>query len=431
MTESVGSGMENTMRNHAEDNEEENKQAPKFDLASIIDRMNEQQLIVALVAISPELDDILPDDPQLKRDVESARKKIADRQLSLTDDTKQVSQVVEQSVHIHLWDEQTSARVKELGAGVINLFQDIKEKLVEAKKKYIDGDDRNVISFEEAFSGFKDGLRDMVDFITRRDRPENSQAETPKLSRLEQLRASAHEAAAYGEVPQELQNAIRLEELQEQIHEAGAHGEVPDELLEERKALVAQQGLKPWHYVLGALGAVPSKELIESLHQDDEKPVMRLASSAVGDVLDDELQPTAAAKVDGAFVFGQDDDDEEGYDDDDELVAVSPEPVASPAPEGRKAAGDSNFYLTRRFSGSDEEEMEALIQHLEGQGIHPARIGVDKRPMSWNELTVECSSSLEAQDALGAIDSFYEGSAPALKQTEGKQLSLSAQALGM
>lgn len=200
----------------------------RINLAAILEEVDHTRLVVALVATNPELEDILPDDPQLKRDVANVREQIAERQVQSggkNESADGVQNIVAQHVHIHLWDQQTSERVKELGASVVGLFQNIRDQLIQAKEKYIDGDNRDVISFDEALDGFKNGLGGMVDFMTRRDRA----AETPE-------------------------------------------GGYPP-------------GAGPWGV---------SKELVEALPAADEEAVVRLASSAVGEVLDEKLEPVSA-----------------------------------------------------------------------------------------------------------------------------------------
>lgn len=223
----------------------------RIDLASIMERMDETELVVALVAINPALEDILPEDEQLKRDVASVRQKLAENHLRLNDGPDSPSKigiVVKREVHVHLWDEKTRERLKELGTAVLGVFQNIKDKLVEAKAKYIDGDGRDVITFEEAYAGLQAGLRGMADFVTRRDR-------------------SSEPASAPW----------------------------PTDAPDRATADPSDPKIKWWGYVLGNFGAVPSKEYLENLQlkRDAEatKDVVRLASSAVDEVLDDELEP--------------------------------------------------------------------------------------------------------------------------------------------
>lgn len=240
-----------------EDETREERFQSKFDLAAIVDRMDQTELVVALIAINPELEDILPEDEQLKRDVANIRQRLFERQLRLNDgpdSSAQVASVVQRHIHVHLWDADTSERLKRLGTAVVDLFRNLKETMVETKAKFINGDGRDVITFEEAYAGFKAGLRGMADFITRRDRSKGS-----------------------------------------------PEGPWPADMPDKDTADPADPKIRWWGYLLGNFGAVPSKEHLEALHlkRDTEtaKDVVRLASSVVDEVLDDELEPVAAPAV--------------------------------------------------------------------------------------------------------------------------------------
>lgn len=137
----------------------------KIDLAAIIADMDHTNLILALIAANPDLDDILPDDPNLRNDVTDIRQKIAEQRLRFSENAGEINTIVERHVHVHLWDEKTSERLKALGASVAALFKQAMEKLVEAKTQLIDNDSRETISVDEAYDGFKSSFRGMVDFI--------------------------------------------------------------------------------------------------------------------------------------------------------------------------------------------------------------------------------------------------------------------------
>lgn len=268
----------------------------RIDLAAILERMDQSELVVALIAINPELEDILPDDDQIRQDVANVRQQLAERHLRLNDNPAQVGNVVQQHVHVHLWDEKTSERVRELGTAVVSLFQNLKDKLVEAKAKYLDGDGRDVISFEEAYAGFQVGLRGMADFITRRDRS-NDTAGRPW----------------------------------------------PADAPDKASADPSDPKIKWWGYVLANFGAVPSREYLENLQlkRDAEKAVVRLASSAVDEVLDDDLEPVAAP------------------------AAPKPEPAATaPAATPEKTA--SGGGKTYSFAGRDKSEPEPTMDDFDG-----------------------------------------------------------------
>lgn len=247
------------MRNPDTEKEDQINERNRINLAALLERVDHTQLIVALVATNPELEDILPEDPQLTRDVARVREEIATRQRRSSDNATNASEVqniVAQHVHIHLWDQQTSQRVKELGASVVGLFQTIREQLIEAKAKYIDGDSRDVISFEEAVDSFKSGLGDMIDFLTRRDRA----ATTPKATTIPKATTTS-------------------------------------------KATPKKN--KP-HDIVGPWEA--AKRRVETLPSADKEAVVRLAASAAGEVLDKHLKPvsnTATKASTAAYKFGK------------------------------------------------------------------------------------------------------------------------------
>lgn len=137
----------------------------KLDLAEIMARMDHTTLAVALIAANPDLDDILPDDSKLKQDMADIRARIAERRLRLDQHPGEINSIVEKHVHIHLWDQHTSERLKALGASVAALFKTAKEKLIEAKVQFVDNDTREAMTPKAALDGFKNGLRGMVEFI--------------------------------------------------------------------------------------------------------------------------------------------------------------------------------------------------------------------------------------------------------------------------
>lgn len=142
------------------------KDDPKTaDLSHVLDEMDHTSLVIALVAANPDLEDILPNDAHLKRDVEDIRRKIAERQLQLAENAREIHHVVQRHIHLHLWDEHTSDRIKALGSAVADLFRTAKDKMVEAKVQLIDNDDREVISFREGAAQFGQIFRSMVLFI--------------------------------------------------------------------------------------------------------------------------------------------------------------------------------------------------------------------------------------------------------------------------
>lgn len=227
----------------------------QLNLAQIIARMDHTTLVVALIAANPDLDDILPDDPQLKEDMADIRAKIAERRLRLDQHPGEINRIVESNVHIHLWDQHTSERLKALGASVAALFKTAMEKLVEAKVQFIDNDTRETMTPKEALDGFKDSFRGVVEFIK-------------------------------GDIPV---------------------GKI----------------------AMMLVGSLPPKE-------EDKDAVIRVASGAVGDILDAKLDPVATSSL-GGDLF----DDDSLYDDD---LDTKHKTVAQPASQSNDPFDDDALY---------------------------------------------------------------------------------------
>lgn len=173
----------------------------QLDLAEVMENMDQTRLVLALIATNPDLDDILPDDPKLKSDVADIRQKIAERHLRFQESPWEISSVVERHVHVHLWDEHTSDRLKALGSAVVDLFKLGKEKVIAAKVQLIDNDTRETISVEDAYKGFKDSLREMVGFM-KLDYPikELQRMQAAALSPEESKDAARVASSAVGDV---------------------------------------------------------------------------------------------------------------------------------------------------------------------------------------------------------------------------------------
>lgn len=134
-------------------------------LTRAIAEMDETSLVLSLVAANPALEDILPEDSHLLRDVADIRRKIAERQLQFGEHTSEIKHIVNRHVHLHLWDEHTHDRIKALGASVAGLFRMAKDKIIDAKVQLIDNDDREVIGFGEAARDFKETIKSMAGFL--------------------------------------------------------------------------------------------------------------------------------------------------------------------------------------------------------------------------------------------------------------------------
>lgn len=147
----------------------ERKLRPVFDPLKLIEETDEQTLVLALVATNPALDDLLPDDPKLRADLDVIRSRIAQRQLALNTDAGEIKNVIHQHVHVHLWDENTQDRLKSLGRSMIDFVVMAKDKVMEAKVALIDNDDRNTITYTEFFGSFKDSFSSMVGFMRGKD----------------------------------------------------------------------------------------------------------------------------------------------------------------------------------------------------------------------------------------------------------------------
>lgn len=127
-------------------------------LSDLIGAFDEDTIAIALVAMNPDLEDILPEDSHLKRDVSDIRRKIADRMLTLEDNPREIHSVVQRHVHLHLWDQHTSDRIKALGKSIVGMFKNVKTQL-------IDNDNRNTMTVGEAVQSFRDSFRGAKHFV--------------------------------------------------------------------------------------------------------------------------------------------------------------------------------------------------------------------------------------------------------------------------
>lgn len=147
----------------------ERKTHPAFDPFKLIEETDEQTLVLALIATNPALDDLLPDDPKLRVDLDAIRSRIAQRQLALNTDAGEIKNVIHQHIHVHLWDEKTQDRLKALGRSMIDFVVMAKDKVMEAKVALIDNDDRQTVSPSEFAQAFKDSFYGMVGFMRGKD----------------------------------------------------------------------------------------------------------------------------------------------------------------------------------------------------------------------------------------------------------------------
>lgn len=289
-----------------------------LDLAQIIARMDHTTLVVALIAANPDLDDILPDDPKLKEDMADIRAKIAERRLRLDQHPGEINRIVENNVHIHLWDQHTSERLKALGASVAALFKTAMEKLVEAKVQFIDNDTRETMTPKEALDGFKESFRGMAEFIK-------------------------------GDIPV---------------------GKI----------------------AMMLVGSLPPKE-------EDKEAVIRVASGAVGDILDAKLNPVAQPSTSlGDDLF----DDDALYEDD---VETKPKFVAqASASSSNDPFDDDALYGEEDLEGADQAVTQYVIRS--STPVSPHYVTDKPGETSYNRADAAKFSKREADQLAEDLSSY-------------------------
>jgi hypothetical protein len=131
------------------------------DFMRMTQEMDRETLILSLAALNTSLQDMLPDDRMLRRDLASARLQLIQQKLGLGSDNDEIGSVIHRHIHVHLWDEGTREKVADIGRSVVGFMKGA----MKAVGEFAEAERHGTMTPKEAWRDFTTGFTGMVDFM--------------------------------------------------------------------------------------------------------------------------------------------------------------------------------------------------------------------------------------------------------------------------